>query len=249
METREYAYKQGSEGESLMLDVHWYPGSPQGKAHDGHPIVLDKESSAVKVDVNRIAVTGHSSGAGLALLTANTQIHISAVLDFYGGKYYTDPSWHSPTPFFANSPDYPASLADQVFSGPQVSAATPWLGQGDIPPRDAWLSNGFKSGKHLSLVTKDGDYTRIDGASGFSPVFPPTMFIHGDSDTVTPARISQRAHEELKSLGVKTELLLVPGKDHMFDMFYGNEEDDEYREYVYPGFEFLANRVGLYGSD
>lgn len=89
---------------------------------------------------------------------------IVAVLDFYGGKYYWDPAWHSPTPFFANALDYPHSLARQIFSEPPVSASCSAV-RGHRPRPslcDAWLSNAFKSGRHLSLVAKDRNYDRID---------------------------------------------------------------------------------------
>lgn len=177
-------------------------------------------------------------------IEAQNSVPVTAVLDFYGGKYYSDPSWHSPTPFFANAPDYPDSLTQEAFSGPQISAAVPSVGGSEISPRDAWLSNAFKSGQHLSLVTKDGNYDRIDPSKGFSANFPPTMFIHGTADTVTPFRLSERAHEELKRLGVESHLLPVVNENHMFDMLL-SERDDAYQTYVMPGLKFLATKAGL----
>ncbi|THC88971.1 hypothetical protein EYZ11_011586 [Aspergillus tanneri] len=61
------------------------------------------------------------------------------------------------------------------------------------------------------------------------------MFLHVESDTVTPVRISGRVHEELKFLGVETELVLVPVKDHMFDMAYGSDKDEGYKEHSAAG--------------
>jgi acetyl esterase/lipase len=145
---------------------------------------------------------------------------------------------------FKNAPYYPESLTDLVYSGPQVSAATPVLDTAEVPPRDAWLSNAFKSGKHLQLVTKDGDFERIDPSKHFSAQFPPTMFIHGNADTVTPVRISERAHQELAVLGVETEILRVEGADHMFDLFIGSD-DDGFKRNVAPGLAFLSGKVGL----
>lgn len=166
------------------------------------------------------------------------------MLDFYGGKYYSDPVWHSPTPFFADAPQYPESLTQQVFSGPQISAAVPSVETGNVSPRDAWLSNAFKSGQHLSLVTKDGDYDRIDPSKVFSARFPPSMFIHGTADTVTPFRLSEQAHEELKSLGVESHLLPVVNENHMFDIPL-SEGDDLYQDYVLQGLKFLATKAGI----
>jgi acetyl esterase/lipase len=136
-------------------------------------------------------------------------------------------------------------LTDRIYSGPQVSAATPVFDTLDLPPRDAWLSNSFKTGNHMKLLVKDGNFNRIDPASVFSKTFPPTMFIHGTADTVTPTRISEKAYETLTALGVKTELILVEGADHMFDMLFCNPEDDGFKKYVLPGLVFLAAEAGL----
>lgn len=97
----------------------------------------------------------------------------------------------------------------------------------------------------MELVVQDSDFGRVDPASAFSITFPPTMFIHGTADTITPIRISEKAHEKLTALGVNTKLLRVEGADHMFDMLYSTPEDEGFRKYVLPGLEFLAAEVGL----
>lgn len=112
------------------------------------------------------------------------------------------------------------------------------------PPRDAWLTSQFKRGRWLSEVVRDGNIPRIDGASGFSKTYPPTMFVHGLSDTFDSCTVSERAHAQLQGLGVFTKLLLVPGKEHMFDMML-QEEDQEFLNYVVPGLDFLVQKVGL----
>lgn len=38
METKEFTYKKGNEGEDLLADVHWKRGSPVTKTGQGHPI-------------------------------------------------------------------------------------------------------------------------------------------------------------------------------------------------------------------
>lgn len=88
-----------------------------------------------------------------------------AVLDFYGGKYYADPTWHTPSPFFASALDYPESLAEKIFEGPQVSAAIPSAGADEVSARDAWLSNAFKSVKIGHCETRSH---RVDSARVWS---------------------------------------------------------------------------------
>lgn len=168
-----------------------------------------------------------------------------AVLDFYGGKYFDDSIWQSPSPCFASAPDYPVSFAEKIFEGPQISATVSAAGTEKASPRDAWLSNAFKSGKHLSLVADGADHKLIDGSNAFSSKFPPTMFIHGTEDTVTPSRISERAQQELSRLGAESHIILVEGANHMFDMFLTDPEDEAYRNYVLRGFQFLAAKTGL----
>lgn len=133
---------------------------------------------------------------------------------------------------------------NQVFLGPQVSSASPYLGNEMPPSRDAWLRTHLKRGTWITAVVKDGHIDRIDGSTGFSRDYPPTMFIHGTSDTFTSHSFSERAYSELRELGVNAELLLVPGKDHMFDMVL-NEEDADFRDFVVPGLRFLMANTGL----
>ncbi|KAH8696123.1 Alpha/Beta hydrolase protein [Talaromyces proteolyticus] len=313
MESKEYAYKQGNEGEDILLDVHWNASTPQDSSSTGHPIVmifhgggfvqgsksiipriqieelvrlgfvvvvpnfrlcpqisvfegpvtdakdclrwvesslgdvLHDEKNGLPVDQSRIVTMGHSCGATLALLQAGSSTSVIATLDFYGGKYFRDSCWHEPSQsaLFLSAPYYPESLTEQIYSGPQISTATPVFGTPDLPPRDAWLSNAFKSGRHLELVVKDGDFDRVDPKSRFSGTFPPAMFIHGTDDTVTPLSISERAYEELKGLGVKTQILRIQGADHMFDMLYTSPEEDYFKKNVSQGLEFLAREAGL----
>lgn len=91
---------------------------------------------------------------------------------------------------------------------------------------------------------KRWELCQIDPSKVFSASFPPTMFIHGTADTVTPFRFSERAHEELKRLGVEGHLLPVVNENHRFDIFL-IERDDAYQNYVMPGLKFLAAKAGL----
>ncbi|KAL1961767.1 hypothetical protein VTN77DRAFT_1054 [Rasamsonia byssochlamydoides] len=322
METKEFTYKKGNEGENLLADVHWRRGSPETKTRRGHPIVLvfhrggfvlgsksiiplpqlsaltklgflvvvpnyhlcpqigvfdgpmtdlrdcliwavtelpallEKEDGVgdddFKVDARTVITMGHSAGGGHP--SPSLPVPITAVLDFYGGKYYSDPSWHSPNPLYVNAPqtwpdDDDDEYINRIYDGPQVSSADHYLGKETPPPtRDAWLTAQLKRGTWLAQVVKDGDFDRVDAAKGFRAEFPPTMFVHGTGNTFTESRISERAHAELKSLGVETELLLVPGVQHMFDMLL-KEEDDIFKDYVLRGFKFLAEKAGLQSQE
>lgn len=84
--------------------------------------------------------------------------------------------------------------------------------------RVAWMFNAIKAGNHLTTVVADGNFARVDPATLFSDTsFPPTYFVHGTEDTLVDAKASKKAHDELKSHGVESELVLVEGAGHGFD--------------------------------
>ncbi|KAJ5701765.1 hypothetical protein N7488_009313 [Penicillium malachiteum] len=172
-------------------------------------------------------------------------VQVSAVLDFYGSKYLDHPSYRQTHPWFSNIVEtWDEEYENRVFEGPQISFADAYLGDDTPPPRNAWLTSHLKKGTWLDGVVQDGKIARGDGTSGFSKTYPPTMFIHGISDTFTPCEFSERAHKQLQGLGVTTEILLVPGKDHMLDLML-KEGDQEFLDFVVPGLVFLVRHVGL----
>ncbi|KAJ5633667.1 hypothetical protein N7528_001509 [Penicillium herquei] len=206
------------------------------------------EADAYRVNSEKVVVMGHSGGGGLALTMPNQSdlpVQISAVLDFYGSKYLDHPSYREPHPWFTNIVEsWDEEYENRVFEGPQVSFADAYLGDDTPPPRNAWLTSHLKKGTWLDGVVQDGNIARVDGTTGFARTYPPTMFIHGISDTFTPCEFSERAHKQLQDLGVTTEILLVPGKDHMLDLML-KEGDQEFLDFVVPGLEFLVRHVGL----
>ncbi|KAF7591428.1 hypothetical protein BBP40_001589 [Aspergillus hancockii] len=203
------------------------------------------QDGSVDVDPRRIVTMGHSAGGTLALLMGNVaNVPVTAVLDFYGLKYLSDPSWSLPIPEFQQSPSWPEELINKIHAGPQVSAAERHSGHGIPPPREAWFATHMKQGTWLHQVVKDGDLSRIDGTVQFSASFPKTMFIHGTADKVTHHGFSERAHRELKRLGVVSKLLIVDGAEHVFDLDL-TEDDEDFVRYVLPGLQFLRQAVGL----
>jgi acetyl esterase/lipase len=107
--------------------------------------------------------------------------------------------------------------------------------------RVAWMIDQLGNGTQLKTVVGDGDYDRVDPVSLFSKGhFPPTFFIHGTKDGLVPARLSQRAHDELKGHGVETELVLVEAGQHGFDDM---AQPENALELLGKGFEFLKAHV------
>ncbi|RKL36745.1 hypothetical protein BFJ72_g8294 [Fusarium proliferatum] len=203
------------------------------------------EDAHIKADGSRIVTLGHSCGGTLALLTARSLAPPRAILDIYGIKYLADSVFHTPLPAPPGAPEIDQNFASQIWKDDQPPTSAP-------PPvgpkgpnlgnyRVAWMFDQLAKGTQLKTVVGDGDYGRIDPASLFSKgQFPPTVFIHGTEDRLVPARLSQRAHGELKSNGIETELFLVEGGQHGFDDI-GRPENA--LELLGKGFEFLKAHV------
>lgn len=134
-------------------------------------------------------------------------------------KYLQDPIFHTAAP---TKPAFDQQFIDQVYKDvpPPTSGPSPMGPNGpDFSNyRVAWMFNAIKAGNHLTTVVGDGNFERVDPASLFSNAsFPPTYFVHGTEDTLVDAKVSKQAHDELKSHGAKSELVLVEGAGHGFD--------------------------------
>jgi pimeloyl-ACP methyl ester carboxylesterase len=184
-----------------------------------------------------------------------------ALLDFYGPKYFDDEFWRSPLPMLSQLPDFPEPFLLSIFQGPlptYTNLSLEKVGEGSskaadgkssrgIPkpdlsvPRNAWLFTHLKRGTHLQNIVQDGKYDRVDPVTIFSKSFPPTMFIHGDADTMVPTSLSLRAHSVLQALGVDSKLVLVPNASHGFEIGLPAEEPNY--QYVAQGIDFLKQQV------
>ncbi|KAF4458229.1 polyketide synthase [Fusarium albosuccineum] len=209
------------------------------------PGLLSSDTS-VSVDGSRIVTLGHSCGATLALLTASLPRPPLAILDIYGIKYLSDQAYHTPFPPLPGSPKLEQDFVGQIWKEiPAPTSAPPPRGPSgpDFSNyRVAWMFEAMGKGTLLKTTVGDDNYNRVDPVSLFSKgQFPPTYFIHGTEDRLVPARLSQRAHDELKSHGVETELALVEGGQHGLDE--KAQPGDGVFDVLTKGFEFLRAHV------
>lgn len=109
-------------------------------------------------------------------------------------------------------------------------------------PRCAWYLQQIKQGTAISSILPDADLERADPTSKFTKNFPPTYFLHGKADSFVKYELTVRAHEELRTLGVETELVVPEGIEHAFDL-QPQVGDEVFEKYVVPALDFLARHV------
>jgi acetyl esterase/lipase len=142
------------------------------------------------IDVNRIVATGHSAGGHLSLMLGT--FDPASGLD---NECPADPAWG----------DVPM----------KVAAVVNWYGISDV--------NSLLSGKDRKnyAVSWLGDQPNIASvAKQVSPLtyvragLPPIITIHGDNDDVVPYSQAVRLRDALNKVGVKNELVTIPGGKH-----------------------------------
>ncbi|PPF38020.1 alpha/beta hydrolase [Rathayibacter sp. AY1A3] len=157
------------------------------------------------IDSTRIAAWGESAGGQLAALlglvqndsalegvTGVTDVSsaVAAVIDFYGvSDVETMPRFGDAFPA-----EYRSLLPDP---GPDAADPMRTLLEGSA----LVLERGRQVASPLSHVRADA---------------PPFLLVHGDSDWIVPAQQSEALASALIARGVSTELVLLPGVNHVF---------------------------------
>lgn len=95
----------------------------------------------------------------------------------------------------------------------------------------------------MSSIVQDGDYKRVDATAQLHAQFPATYFFHGEPDFFVDYKLSVRAHEELKALGVETEMVIGEEVGHAFDLQLRDAADPMFGKYVVPALAFLEKHV------
>ncbi|KAK7442891.1 hypothetical protein CaCOL14_011109 [Colletotrichum acutatum] len=196
--------------------------------------------TGLRINARKTVVFGQSAGALLALHLGALEEPPRAILDFYGVKYVSDEFWHMPLPALAAIPTLPQALTDKIFDEPvmtttaisleKAAASQDVVIKRGMPapdlsvPRNAWLFTALRDGTQMKTIVKDDDLDCVDPVRGFHPKFPPTFFVHGDTDGLIPSAFSERACRELSDMGVKARISLIPGQSHGFDAGLGVDD-------------------------
>ena len=144
------------------------------------------------IDPKRIGVTGGSAGGHLTLWVA---LHDDAA----------DP----------DSSDPVKKASSRVTCAVSFAGPTDWSLLSEIDHKHPAYRQllGYKPGTPADEMDAQAKKD-VSPISFASPDDPPTMLIHGDQDTTVPIKHAQKMHERLKSVGVKTELVVIEGAKH-----------------------------------
>ncbi len=158
---------------------------------------VGRHAKEYNLDPDKVIVAGASAGGHLALTTA--MIPSSAGFEAE----------------CANDDDYKGGAGLWPNYRIKVAAVINWFGISDV----ADLLHGANT-KAYAVTWLGSQQDREELARKMSPLtyvradLPPILSIHGDQDAYVPYSQAVRLHEALSRVGVKNQLLTIPGKGH-----------------------------------
>ena len=177
-----------------------------------------RTEKSLRIDPNRMAVTGGSAGGYLTLVSGHLlRPRPKAIVSFFG---YGDPTG-----------DWESKPWPPYMRGTLVSEADARKGVG---PRETTNGGGKGRGAFYMYCRQTGRWPQevigLDprreprALDRYCPVrnvtrrYPPTLLWHGDKDTDVPYQQSVEMAAELQRKHVEHELVIVPGAGHGFGM-------------------------------
>ncbi|MBC8354637.1 MAG: alpha/beta hydrolase [Planctomycetes bacterium] len=204
---------------------------------------LHKEGpSLLKIDPERIVVSGGSAGGYLTFVTGHrVNPRPKALVPFWGygdlvGDWYSRPSPH---PRHHGTKLTRAEAFKQV-SGPPVSDSRDRVGNGG-----AFYQHCRQKGIWPKSVSGWDPHTQAERFHPFMPLknvtadYPPTLMIHGTADTDVPYEQSVLMAAEFKRHQVPHELVSIPDAEHGLGGGDAKLIDEAYAK----AFAFLTNHL------
>jgi acetyl esterase/lipase len=150
-------------------------------------------------DPSRIVAMGESAGANLAnLLGSRTGTMLAA----------------------ANDPSAPGSSGVAAIVG--FSTPTDLVSLYSESPAAGKAVAQFLGGSPAAAYSS---YLAASPADQVSPATPPTMLIHGGSDALVPPSQSQELAAALSDVGVRNQVILLPGDGHKLNFPIGTPKN------------------------
>ena len=217
----------------VVVDVAYrqYPETDvPGMAADALRAVawVREHAAELGVDRDRIVLAGGSAGGHLALLAAyghdspaitppelvGTDLHVQAVVSYYGQVGLDSMYWHT-------SQDKTTRPGDPEpdWTAPPSRMLTRLFGDTAARMRLQFLTFGG-SAIPLTGGTPGAVPERYAEASALTYVdadCPPTLLMHGTHDEMAPVIAARNLQAQLEQVGVPVTAVYLPHTDHMFD--------------------------------
>lgn len=170
-----------------------------------------------RIDPNRTAIVGHSSGGYLTLMAGfRLSPRPAALVSFYGYGDIAGEWLSRPDPFYSQQAAVSEEDARQAIGGRVVSDAATW---DRAPFYFRARQRGLWPLEVVGCAPKSAPraFDPLCPIRQVTPTYPPTLLLHGDNDTDVPFEQSVLMAAELKRRGVQHELITMPGLGHVFD--------------------------------
>lgn len=184
---------------------------------DAYQWVRTEGPKLFRINPDRIAVVGHSAGGYLTLSAGyQCQPRPRALVSFYGYGDITGAWYSRPDPFYLKEPAVTLEEAEQAVGSTTIS-------EGNEERRFRFYLYCRQQGLWPKMVGGWDPATDPDKFEPYCPVrnvtrdYPPTLLLHGDSDTDVPFEQSEMMAHELQRHHVKYRLIRIRGGAHGFD--------------------------------
>jgi acetyl esterase/lipase len=168
------------------------------------------------IDPQRIAVTGHSAGGYLTLMSGFCVSPRPKVLvAFYGYGDIAGDWVNKPDPFYTQQPAVTREAAYRCVGGQARTEP-----RNDKGPYYLYCRQQGLWGKEVTghdPVEEPSAFISFCPLRNISAKYPPTLLLHGDKDTDVPYAQSVAMDAGLSRLGVEHQLITIPGGKHGFD--------------------------------
>lgn len=189
-------------------------------------------SRGFTADLDRMASYGMSSGGSLALcLGFDVPKPVRAVFAMCPTIMCGHPRWFMNVESMTKLQGTDPCFMDQVYHEKPVPVEggvrlngewcplkiikQPWL-----TPRSAFMYAHMAQGKLLDVCypkgVETGDFKPIDPYLNVTSEFPATCVAQGTEDSFVPVEAPQGFVDKLRSVGVRSHLIEIPGAEHMF---------------------------------
>ena len=198
--------------------------------------VRERGPDVADIDPDRVGMVGHSAGGYLTLMAGTFSKPPKALVSFYGygdivGAWYTEPDDEA-----CEDPMVSEEEARRNHSGPPITQERDRLnhGEGDFylycRQQGIWPNEvGGRDPK------QDPDFfIPYCPERNVTKSYPPTLLLHGTSDTDVPYALSVQMASALEEKGVEHRLISMEDGEHGFEYFH-----DKFPNVWDPVFDFL----------